>query len=388
MRFNRGNFQFLEFCSRSHDGLTHRLERFGLCVLRGELPELLESVHLLEWSVAHKEQLLPCAIEFTCSRVVEHEPAKVVILAVKKSERHHFIDRDDSRVAKRDGKKAAKLIKRSLETGSRFAAVVHDDRRAVLGDEVIVAPLAALQRGLRFSGNEARRAFRLLREHLHLDASRGFGCQPPSHHELRANCKSGGNMDFEHRGRFGSQVLRGGLLRPLVEEPPKQRRCEREILLQKLTHFLREFRRWILPPLCDWRRQIRCGSKAGRLADEVPRSIRIARENIRGDILREVPVPRTIVEREIHRGEVANMASIARPDDKGNDVTSLHADVLKRAEFENIPALCVALRQHFGGIATADFERPSDAVAAVGVRVGDVTGDSKRAGFLASPRDH
>ncbi len=71
-------------------------------------------------------QLRPEPVQFPSLRIVEHEAAKVVVLAVVKREGHHFIHGHNLRVAERGRKQLAEFVERGLDPLPRCAAVVHE----------------------------------------------------------------------------------------------------------------------------------------------------------------------------------------------------------------------------------------------------------------------
>ena len=82
----------------------------------------------------------------------------------------------------------------------------------MLRDEVVVAPLAAFDRRLRFARHEAHAGIRLLREHLHLHTAMGIGGQFASDDEFHAIREGGGDFHFHHGRRFGREIRR---IRPI-----------------------------------------------------------------------------------------------------------------------------------------------------------------------------
>ena len=311
----------------------------------------------------------------------------MLVFAIKQRERDHFIHGHDARIAEGNGEQGAELVESRFESATGLADVVHDDRGAVPGHEVVVGPLAVLERSLRFARDGACRSIRLLREHLHLHASGGFRCQPARDDKLGAIRECGGDPDFEDGGHLGLQVGRLGLIRPLLGKTRRQRRIEREVLFQELPHLGREFRRWVLAPLRNGCGQVGRATHRNRLAEKMPRSMRIACEDVWRHVLCEVPRLGAVAERQIDGSEVADVAAILRADDQSDDLSGIDAQVLERAEFENLFSLRFAFREDFADGAATHFECPGDAVAAFGIRVADIAVNTQRAGLFAAPGD-
>ncbi len=141
------------------------------------------------------------------------------------------------------------------------------------------------------------------------------------------------------------------------------------------THLRGQLRRWLLPPFGDGRWHIRRGFERGGLAEEVPRAVRIAFQDVRRDILREIPGRLAIAEREIDRGEVADVIAIARTDDERDDLTDFDTHVFKWSHRQNSRAFCHAAGEHLAGVAATHFERPGDAIAAFGMRIGNIAAE-------------
>lgn len=121
----------LEGFGGTHDRFAHRLEGLGLRILRGELPDLLEPVHLLQRGLADEVQLVPHAVQRSGLRSVEHQPSERLILAIEKRERDDLVHWDNLRVTARGGKQRAEIVGCSLEPPPCGAAVAHEDGRAV-----------------------------------------------------------------------------------------------------------------------------------------------------------------------------------------------------------------------------------------------------------------
>lgn len=85
------------------------------------------------------------------------------------------------------------------------------------------------------------------------------------------------------------------------------------------------------------------GLQGGWLAEEMPGFVGIRSEDFWRHILAEVPGGGAVVEREINRGEIADMAAIARADDKGCRVSFAEVHIVTSPWMRNIPS--TGLRQ-------------------------------------------
>ena len=83
--------------------------------------------------------------------------------------------------------------------------------------------------------------------------------------------------------------------------------------------------------------------------------MRIARENVRRDVLREAPLLFAIMEHEFDGGEVGVVIPVARTDHHRDHVAWLHADVFTPAQVARFRTFIDTGRQHFTGSAPTQF---------------------------------
>ena len=126
-----------------------------------------------------------------------------------------------------------------------------------------------------------------------------------------------------------------------------------------------------------------------RVAETV--RVRIARQHIARNLLGEIPSHRGGIigrrEGQIHRGQAAGMAAVARPDQEGNKVALAHGQIDDRPYFQIISAPGRSTRQTLPGRAAPQLQRPGNPRTAFGVGSGDATVDSQ-AGIDGTPPAH
>ena len=115
--------------------------------------------------------------------------------------------------------------------------------------------------------------------------------------------------------------------------------------------------------------------------------VRIAGQDVRRNILREIPLGFAIVQGQIHRRVIAGVVAIARIDDQRNDIASHHVHVLKRSHRDHCRALAFTGGEHLSRLAAPQFQRIGDAVATHRVPVLNFAAYSQRAGDRTAPRD-
>src|SRR5262249_10528977 len=134
-----------------------------------------------------------------------------------------------------------------------------------------------------------------------------------------------------------------------------------------------------------------------RLGVEVPHvlvaevvRVRVAGQHVAGDVAGQAPLAAARARRlddELQVGQVAGVVAVPRADQQGDEVSLLYLNSGDGPDRDGLAALGGAGGQALPGRAPAPFQRPGDAVAALGVRVGDLAGDADRAGEGAPPAD-
>ena len=365
------NFLFAKLISPLLDRRSQRFKLLDLVrpILRGVLVELFKGVHQLERLLADEQQLGPQSVEFFRLLFRENQSAELIVFAVEQCQGDDLVDRDDSRVTQRDREEIAELIEAGLEPPASRTAIAHDDRHTGNG-------------GRGWSG-------RLLREYLGLQATVARFFEPSGDDKLGTVREGSGNLQFDRCGSLTRQRSRRAAGYECANRRSEQRVRQREVLLKMFAHLLRQFGRRLLSPVRERLREIECGILRSRLAEEVPRAVRISGENVRGNIRRQIPRLLPLGQSEIHRCQVARVVPVARADDECHDLIRVDSHILKRAERDRLRS-CRNTRSELLGRGTAThFQRPGDTVAALGVGVRDRAGDRELVrGDRAFPGDH
>ncbi len=109
------------------DGFAQRRQWPGVAVLSGIFHQLVERIHLGERPVTDVFELIPKSIERAPLNIIEHEAHEMVILAIEKTQGHHFIDRHDFGVTKGGREQVAKLLNRGGKARACLARLAHEN---------------------------------------------------------------------------------------------------------------------------------------------------------------------------------------------------------------------------------------------------------------------
>ena len=115
--------------------------------------------------------------------------------------------------------------------------------------------------------------------------------------------------------------------------------------------------------------------------------MRVASEDVRRNILREIPGARAVTEIEIHRRHVAGMIPVARAHHHGHHIARLHGEIFERTKLHFLRSLRYASGEPLPRTAAAQFHRPSHAIAALGMRVLHHALDAQRRRDRTAPTD-
>ena len=164
----------LEFRSASLDRLTQWLEGVGVSVLRRELVEGFERLYLQERLLTDETQVRPKTVELGGGLIIEHQSSEGFVLAVEQRERHDFIDRHDTGVAKRGREDIAEFLGRTQELPLGGTTLGRKQGSAETHRAFAIAPFSTLLLIDRGAGREDAAGDRRRRSrHPRLDAGRG-----------------------------------------------------------------------------------------------------------------------------------------------------------------------------------------------------------------------
>ena len=155
-------------------------------------------------------------------------------------------------------------------------------------------------------------------------------------------------------------------------------------LIGQLGFFVRRRRR--LPAREQRPRRDDVSRRAARwLGVEVPNVsiamrvlVRIPGKDVGGQIARHVPLARAVVQLQVDRRQIARVIAIARIDDERHGISRLHRDLLQRPDWIYLCAVSDPRRQPLPRVAAPQFERPRDAVAALGMSMLHAPADAER----------
>ena len=97
-------------------------------ILRGILIDLIERRHFFDRLFADEKQLRPQPIKFFRIRIREHQPAEMLVFAVKQRQSDDLINRDDAHVTQGCREQFTELLEARLEPLANRTTIVHDDR--------------------------------------------------------------------------------------------------------------------------------------------------------------------------------------------------------------------------------------------------------------------
>ena len=107
------------------EGLPQRFKHLRVGVLRGVFDQLSEGIYQRQRVVADVVQLVPEPVEPALLRLIEHQPAQMVVLAIEEGERHDLIHGNDFGVAEGSGEQLAEFVKCRLNSLSSRAAFIN-----------------------------------------------------------------------------------------------------------------------------------------------------------------------------------------------------------------------------------------------------------------------
>src|SRR4051812_9958153 len=97
------------------DGFAKRFKGLWIGILCGELPQLIKAIDELKSVLAYVMELGPKPVEFGNLRRVQHQPAQMVIFAVKERQSNNFGGGDYFGVTKCGREQLAKVVESRVD---------------------------------------------------------------------------------------------------------------------------------------------------------------------------------------------------------------------------------------------------------------------------------